>query len=228
MRSLPASLSGAIQVGWEKSMRGSIRIERYAIVSADGMIADAGGLMPDSLKIEADQRFYAKALDRAAVVAHGRLSHEGQPNSASRRRLILTRRVGGLAADPDNPNAKLWNPAGATFEEACAAVGCRAGTVAIGGGTDIYSLFLKFGYDDFYLARAEKVRLPGGVPCFAQGRFGSPPEQVLNESGLNPRKFHRLADGVTLVKWSRESGVMGPCYRKTGRRVAPHRRKLRI
>jgi hypothetical protein len=209
-------------------MRGSIRIERYAIVSADGMIADAGGLMPDSLKIEADQRFFAKALDRAAVVAHGRLSHEGQPNSASRRRLILTRRVGGLAADPDNPNAKLWNPAGATFEEACAAVGCRAGTVAIGGGTDIYSLFLKCGYDDFYLARAEKVRLPGGVPCFAQGRFGSPPEQVLNESGLNPRKFHRLADGVTLVKWSRESGVMGPCYRKTGRRVAPHRRKLRI
>ncbi len=183
-------------------MRGSFRIEGYAIVSADGMIADAGGLMPDSLKIEADQRFYAKALDRAAVVAHGRLSHEGQPKSASRRRLILTRRVGGLAADPDNPNAKLWNPAGATFEEACAAVGCRAGTVAIVGGTDVYSLFLKFGYDDFYLSRAEKVRLPGGVPCFAQGRFGSPPEEVLNELGLNPRKLQRLDDGVTLVEWT--------------------------
>jgi hypothetical protein len=70
-------------------MRGSFRIEGYAIVSADGMIADAGGLMPNSLKIEADQRFYSKALDRAAVVAHGRLSHEGQPKSASRRRLSL-------------------------------------------------------------------------------------------------------------------------------------------
>ncbi len=184
--------------------------------------------MPDSLKIEADQRFYAKALDRAAVVAHGRLSHEGQPNSASRRRLILTRRVGGLAADPDNPNAKLWNPAGATFEEACAAVGCQVGTVAVGGGTDIYSLFLKLGYDDFYLSRAEKVRLPGGVPCFAQGRHGSPPEQVLNESGLNPRKCHRLDDGVTLVEWTSPLRSDASLHRKTGRRVAPHRRRLRI
>jgi dihydrofolate reductase len=198
-------------------MRGSFRIEGYAIVSADGMIADAGGLMPDSLKIEADQRFYAKALERAAVVAHGRLSHEGQPNSASRRRLILTRRVRALAADPHNPNAKLWNPAGATFEEACAAVGCRAGTVAIVGGTDVYSLFLKFGYDDFYLSRTEKVRLPGGVPCFAQGRFGSAPEQVLNESGLNPRKLQRLDDGVTLVEWTSSVRSDASLRSKTGR-----------
>src|SRR5580700_3903068 len=61
------------------SMRGPFRIEGYAIISADGMIADAAGLMPDSLKIEADQRFYEDALDRVTVVAHGRLSHEGQP-----------------------------------------------------------------------------------------------------------------------------------------------------
>ena len=94
-------------------MPGPFRIEGYAIVSADGMIADATGLMPNSLKIEADQRLYAEALDRVTVVAHGRLSHEGQPKSPSRRRLILTRRVGALATDPDNPNARFWNPAGA-------------------------------------------------------------------------------------------------------------------
>ena len=41
-------------------MRGPFRIEGYAIASADGMIADATGFMPDSLKIEADQRFYAR------------------------------------------------------------------------------------------------------------------------------------------------------------------------
>ena len=30
------------------------RIEAFAIISADGMIADAAGHMPDALKIEAD------------------------------------------------------------------------------------------------------------------------------------------------------------------------------
>ena len=32
------------------------RIEGLAIVSADGMIADASGAQPDALKLEADQR----------------------------------------------------------------------------------------------------------------------------------------------------------------------------
>ena len=112
-------------------MRGHFRIEAYAIVSADGMIADATGLMPASLKLEADQRFLDRSLDRADLIVHGRLSFEDQPNSPRRRRLILTRRVTGVAPDPDNPNARLWNPAGATFEEACAAVGVNRGR---GGG----------------------------------------------------------------------------------------------
>jgi dihydrofolate reductase len=183
-------------------MPGPFRIEGYAIVSADGMIADATGLMPNSLKIEADQRFYEEALDRAAVVAHGRLSHEGQPNSPRRRRLILTRRFPDLAPDPGNPNARFWNPAGATLEEACAAVGCQAGMVAVAGGTDVFSLFLKIGYDDFYLARAVNVRLPGGVPCFAQGRFGSSPEEVLHDARLKPGKKQRFDSDVTLVGWT--------------------------
>jgi hypothetical protein len=183
-------------------MRGPFRIEGYAIASVDGMIADATGLMPDSLKIEADQRFYLEALDRVAVVAHGRLSHEGQPNSPGRRRLILTRRVVDLAPDPDNPNARLWNPAGATLEEACAAVGCEAGTMAIAGGTEVFSLFLKLGYDDFYLARAVNVRLPGGVPVFSQGRFGQPPEDVLRDAGLKPAETQWLDEDVSLVKWA--------------------------
>src|SRR6202161_4576739 len=127
-------------------MRRDLRIEGYAIASADGMIADATGVMPDSLKFEADQRFFLGALERAAVVAHGRLSHEGDPDSHSRRRLILTRRVPDLAPDPDNPKTWLWNPAGATLEEACDAVGCGgSGTLAIAGGTEVFSLFLKIG-----------------------------------------------------------------------------------
>ena len=138
-------------------MRGPFRIEGYAIASADGMIADATGFMPDSLKFEADQRFFLEALDRAAMVAHGRLSHDGQPDSHMRRRLILTRRAPDLAPDPDSLNTWLWNPAGATLEEACAAAGCEAGTMVIAGGTEVFSLFLKIGYDDFYLARAVEV-----------------------------------------------------------------------
>jgi dihydrofolate reductase len=183
-------------------MRGPFRIEGYAIASADGMIADATGFMPDSLKFEADQRFYLEALDRAAVVAHGRLSHECQPDSHVRRRLILTRRVPDLAPDLDNRNAWLWNPAGATLEEACAAVGCDAGSMAIAGGTEVFSLFLKIGYDDFYLARAVEVRLPGGVPVFSQGRFGQSPEEVLRDAGLKPAESQWLHDDVSLVKWT--------------------------
>src|SRR5271156_3275298 len=82
------------------SVRGNLRIEGYAIASGDGMIADATGFMPNSLKFEADQRFFLESLDRVQVVCHGRLSHEGDAESPARRRLILTRRVPDLARDP--------------------------------------------------------------------------------------------------------------------------------
>jgi hypothetical protein len=179
-----------------------MRIEGYAIASVDGMIADASGFMPNSLKFETDQRFFLESLDRVQVVCHGRLSHEGDPESPARRRLILTRRVPGLARDPDNPNTWLWNPAGATLDEACAEVGCGTGTLAIAGGTEVYSLFLTIGYDVFYLARAEEVRLPGGVPVFSQGRLGQSPEDVLRDAGLRPAETRRLEHEVSLVKWT--------------------------
>ncbi len=166
------------------------------------MIADATGFMPNSLKFDSDQRFLAEALDRVQLVAHGRLSHEGHPESHARRRLLLTRRVADLAPDPGNPNTWLWNPAGATLEEACAAAGCEAGTLAIAGGTEVFSLFLKIGYDIFYLARAEQVRLPGGVPVFCQGRFGQSPEDVLQDAGLKPAESRWLDHEVSLVKWT--------------------------
>ena len=94
------------------------RIEGLAIVSADGMIADAHGVQPDALKLEADQRFFFDMLDQATALAHGRHSGEGGPEAARRRRLILTRRIAGVARDPQNDKAVLWNPAGATLEEA--------------------------------------------------------------------------------------------------------------
>ena len=96
-------------------MLGPHPIEGYAIVSADGMIADGHGAMPDSIHNEADQRFLQAAMDRAAVIVHGRHSHEGGPRAASRKRLVVTRRVPALAADPSRPNYRqaeaqlAWN-----------------------------------------------------------------------------------------------------------------------
>jgi hypothetical protein len=183
-------------------MRGPFRIEGYVIVCADGAIADATGFMPDSLKLEADQRFFAKALDGAAVVVHGRMSHECQPNSPKRRRLVLTRRVKALALDPNNANARFWNPAGASLEEACVAVGCHAGGVAVLGGPQAYSHFLAIGYDRFYLSLAHRVRLRGGLPVFPQGRLGLSPENVLSTAGLKASKTQRLGEDVSLVEWT--------------------------
>ncbi|HTR14446.1 MAG TPA: dihydrofolate reductase [Roseiarcus sp.] len=207
-------------------MRKRFRINGYAIASADGMIADGTGLMPDILKLEADQRFFEEALERADVVVHGRRSHEGQANSTRRRRLTLTRRIAGLAPDPNNPNGRLWNPAGASLEQACAEVGCDGGTIAVLGGPAVYSMFLPLGYDNFYLTRAINVRLPGGMPIFIEGRLGCPPEQLLSRFGLKPGQTQRLDHEVTLVELRRPDarGIAARASSKLTPRRLPARR----
>jgi len=184
-------------------MHGNFRIEGHAIVSEDGMVAAADGLMPNSLVFPSDKKLYEQALDRATLIANGRLSYEGQANSPRRRRLVLTRSVAGLAPDPHNPNARLWNPAGASLEEACAALGVEEGVIAVVGGPFVFSLFLGFGYDAFHLRHAPGVRLPGGVPVFHEQMAGRSPEDVLAEAGLKPGPVQRLDDGVTMVEWTR-------------------------
>src|ERR1700678_1750032 len=89
-------------------MIGPYRIEGYAIVSADGMIADSNGAMPDTIRNNADQKFLQTELDRAAVIVHGRHSHEGGPRAARRKRLVVTRQIASIAVDPSLPNAFLW------------------------------------------------------------------------------------------------------------------------
>src|SRR5437899_8781159 len=79
------------------------RIEGLAIVSADGMLADADGHMPKSLLVEADQQFFQDTLDQAAVLVQGRHSHEGSSRAAHRRRLVLTRRIAAIAEDTTYP-----------------------------------------------------------------------------------------------------------------------------
>jgi dihydrofolate reductase len=180
------------------------RIEGYAIVSADGMIADANGEMPDSLRYDADQRFLQSSLDRAAAVINGRHSAEGGPRAAQRKRLIVTRQIAAVAPSPDNANALLWNPAGATLEMALEALGAPDGTIAVIGGPDVFSMFLSR-YDEFHLSRAARATIPGGLPVFAEVGPNATPEDVLARHGLKPgprRDLDASAD-VTIVTWSR-------------------------
>ena len=179
------------------------RIEGYVIVSADGMLANAHGVMPDELKFEGDKQFFSAALDRADLIVHGRHSYEDQPNSPQRNRIIVTRTVGAIAPDPSNPKATLWNPAGATFEAACDHAGVRSGTIAIIGGPDVFGMFMDR-YDTFWLSQAPRVRLPDGEPCFP-GVPRQSPQQILAAHGLSAGDAQILdsADGVSVTPWRR-------------------------
>jgi dihydrofolate reductase len=181
------------------------RIEGYAIVSEDGMIANAEGIMPDSLKFEADQQFFERGLDEVEVVVHGRHSYERQPCSYLRRRLILTRQVPAIAADPSNEKALFWNPAGASFEQALALLGTPDGSVGVIGGTEVFGMFLDR-YGVFHLSRAPNVRLPRGRPVFPEVPTRTP-EEVLASHGLGrgQRQVLDAANGLALVSWKRSS-----------------------
>jgi dihydrofolate reductase len=179
------------------------RIEAFAIISADGKIADAAGHMPVALKIDADQEFFQAGLDRAAVVVHGRRSHEGGPHAARRRRLVVTSRVSSLERAPAYPKALLWNPRGASLAEAWSAFGSPSGPLAVIGGADVYTLFWEAGYDAFHLTRVAQALLPGGRPVFRDLSPRRTPEDVLASHGLHPGVAQTLdpVAGVTLVTW---------------------------
>ena len=177
------------------------RIEGFAIVSSDGMLADADGIMPDSLKFEADQGFFREGMDRCIAAVHGRHSHEQQPHSPQRHRIWVTRKVKSI--EPDGASKAIrWNPAGASFEEAWDTLGV-SGALGVVGGTDVFELFLPR-YDVFYLTRAPGVTLPGGRPVFA-GVPKRTPEDVMRDHGL-VHGGERLLDpaaGLTVTAWRR-------------------------
>jgi dihydrofolate reductase len=179
-------------------------IEGYAIVSADGMIADDSGSMPDCIRNDADQHFLQTAMDQAAVLIHGRHSHEGGPRAARRKRLVLTRQVPDIAPDPSQPNAMLWNPAGASVEAVLGTLNIGPGPIAIIGGTEVFDLFLHR-YDVFHLTRAERAKIPGGRPLFTAVGGAATVDDVLVRSGLRPGPPRDIdaATGVTLTEFRR-------------------------
>jgi hypothetical protein len=182
----------------------ALRFEGYVIVSADGMLANAKAVMPDQLKFEGDKQFFNAALDRADLIVHGRHSFEGQPNSPLRKRIVLSRTIGAIAPDPSNPKAILWNPAGASFEAACASAGVDHGTVAIIGGPTVFGMFMDR-YDVFWLSQAPRVRIPDGQGCFP-GVPAQSPQQILAAHGLRAgdAKILDPANDVSVTPWWRQ------------------------
>jgi dihydrofolate reductase len=181
----------------------AFRIDGYVIVSADGMLADANGVMPEALKFDGDKEFFTRALDHADLIVHGRHSHEGQPNSAQRKRIVVTRKIADIADDPASPKITLWNPSGASFEAARDHAGVHSGTIAIIGGPEVFDMFMDR-YDTFWLSQAPNVRLPGGEPVFS-GVPDKTPQQVLSSHGLKSGESELLdvPNGVTVTPWRR-------------------------
>jgi dihydrofolate reductase len=178
-------------------------VEGYAIVSEDGMLADASRHMPDALKFVADQQFFEQGLDADDVVVHGRHSQERFARSPLRQRLILTTRVPGVAPHPSNSRARYWNPSGASFDEALADLREPKARIGVIGGTDVFGLFLSM-FDIFHLTRAPDVRLHGGRPVFPEVPARRP-EEVLAQRGFQPGPVQLLdpAHNLTLVSWQR-------------------------
>ena len=81
------------------------RFNGYVIVSAEGMLSNSHGVMPETLKFPGDLAFFTAGLDRADLIVHGKNSFEDQPNSPKRTRIVLSRTVEALAPDPDNAKA---------------------------------------------------------------------------------------------------------------------------
>jgi hypothetical protein len=140
-------------------------IHGHAIVSADDRIADRDGVMPASLRNEADWARFQAALDSAVVTVLGRRGHEANANEKRRNRLVLSSSARGVERRAE---AWWWNPAEAPLEEALAEAAPRPGIVAVPGGRRVFDLFLDIGFDEFHLARARRVTIPDGISVFSE------------------------------------------------------------
>ncbi len=183
-------------------MIGPWRIHGHAIVSADDRIAGPDGLTPPSLRNEADWRRFQQALDEAAVTVLGRLGHEANPNAKGRNRLVLSSSAHGVERRADG---WWWNPAEAPLADALHLAAPGGGIVAVPGGRQVFDLFLASGYDEFYLARAESVRLGPGIAVFSAVAEGRRAAALLAAHGLVAAATELIDPQarVTLTRWHR-------------------------
>ncbi|MBX3503098.1 MAG: dihydrofolate reductase [Alphaproteobacteria bacterium] len=178
----------------------------YVIVSREGAYATADGHYPDVLKIEADQIFYRDALRSADAIAHGRRSAERDPQTRNKPRLTATRSVAGLAPDPKRRHGLLWNPAGASFDDAWRRLGLTPdSTLAVVGGAGLFGVFLDIGYETFFLTQCRSASMPDGRLTFPEmeGRPDLTPQAVLTRHAYRMSAQHVLdaATDTVLEQW---------------------------
>jgi hypothetical protein len=178
----------------------AIEIHGYALVSDDDMIADASGEVPAVLRNEKDWAQYQAALARSDLVVFARRSHENEPETHGRPRMVVSRSGSGLE---QRDGVWWWRPDVVPWAEALARVLPQGGEVAAPGGQAVFDLFLGIGYDVFHLARARGVKLPGGRPVFSACREGVHAEDVLAAHGLKHAERIELdpAQGVEMNLW---------------------------
>jgi dihydrofolate reductase len=186
-------------------MIGRHHIHGHAIVSGDHKIATPEGTYPKALFNPADQKNFHEALDKASVTVLGRLGHETDKNPRLHNRLVVSSKAKGLERRPDG---WWWNPAYVPAKDALDAVAPEGGVAAIVGGQRVFDLFLD-AYDQFHLARAEKVTIPGGLAIFHEVEHGKSPEAVLAAHGLKPQPVRTLdaANRVTLTVFVRPRSI---------------------
>ncbi len=179
-----------------------VEIDGYAIVSDDDKIADADGLVPESLRNEADWDYYQRALARSDLIVYGHRSHDFEPNVRGDLRLVISTGSAGLERRAD---AWWWNPARVKWPEVAERVLPLGGAVAVPGGQGVFDLFLDIGFDGFHLSRAHGVKLPGGRAVFSDCEAGMSAEAVLTRAGLSVVKKIPLdpEHGVDLTLWRR-------------------------
>jgi hypothetical protein len=124
-------------------MRARYEIHGYAIVSDDDRIADAAGEVPPALRNEKDWAQYQAALARSDLVVFARKSHENEPDTHGRTRMVMSRQSRGLE---QRDGAWWWNPAEVAWTDALARVLPEGGEVAAPGGQGVFDLFLGIGY----------------------------------------------------------------------------------
>ena len=164
-----------------------IEIHGYAIVSDDDKIADAAGEVPPSLRNDKEFAAYQQALAAADLVVFARKSHENEPETHGRPRMVVTREAKGLE---QRSGVWWWNPADVSWREVVAKALPDGGHIAAPGGQGVFDLFLGIGYDVFHLARARGVTLPGGRAIFSACETGTSAEAVLAQHGL--RQVERI------------------------------------
>jgi dihydrofolate reductase len=175
----------------------------YAIVSDEGMIADARGAMPAALVNEADWAYFQAELDRADLVLVGQRSHEAAPNTRRRRRLVVSSSAAALEQRPD---AWWWNPQALSLRAVLERLLPAGGRVAVPGGQGVFDLVAgERAFAEFHLCHAVGVKLPEGHPAFSAIARGATVSSVLAAAGLAPGPTQTIdpAVPVTLTVWRR-------------------------